>query len=174
MQYTDETAISEVLKSPRAIGALQRAGLTTVGDIRRKAISELGKLTGVGEFTLEQIRGLQVEDVPETPEDITQVEESDEPIQLMSPYPSFGFTLLPAGRFSDGSGRGYTTQRPLTVRFADGRGELTKEQYLTMKYRRDEKAVLGAKQAKEPWRREAVEWLKTRRQHGLGYHVMTD
>lgn len=174
MQYTDETAISEVLKSPRAIGALNRAGVMTVGDIRRKAITELGKLVGVGEFTLEQIRGLQGEDVPAAPDDFTQVEESDEPVQLMSPYPSFGFTLLPACRFADGSGRGYTTQRPLVVRFSDGRGELTKEQYLLMKYRRDEKAVILAKQNKEPWRREAVEWLKTRRQHGVGYHVMTD
>lgn len=175
MQYTDETVLGEVLKSPRAIGALAKAGFATVGDVRKRAVAELSKIVGVGEFTLEQIRGLQGSATPAAePDDPTKVEESDAPVQLMSPYPSFAFTLLPAGRFADGSGRGYTTQRPLVVRFSDGRGELTRDQYLLMKYRRDEKAVLASKQNKEPWRREAVEWLKARRQHGVGYHVMTD
>lgn len=175
MQYTDETVLSEVIKSPRAIGALAKAGYKTVGDVRARAVAEIGKIVGVGEFTLEQIRGLQGA-TPATVEedDPTQVEESDAPIQLQSPYPSFAFTLLPAGRYADGSGKGYTTQRPLAVRFSDGRAELTKDQYLQMKYRRDDKAVLEHKQAQKPWRREAVEWLRARRQHGLGYHVMTD
>jgi len=165
------TKLSEVLDSPRAAKALERAGFKTVGDLEGVALEAIAGLNGVGQRTLEQIQTVHQE--PEK-EDFGAVEEGGHDVHLLSPRPKYVIWVLRGDRILDPSRGTSRVMPPVLIQFRDGRGKITRDQYLARKYNRDAGLIAKHIEDKKPWRAECVEWLRSRVKHGREYTVMSD
>jgi hypothetical protein len=169
---TAETAIRDAgFESPRSVYAMEKAGIKTVGDLANFTLAQLAAIKGVGERTLEQVNEILGSDVKRE-EDFDEVEEGPNPIHLMSPFAQYQIWVRHGDIERIQGQRGGKVFSPVVIRFVDGRGKLTREQYLMRKYARNEDKIREHIEQNLPWRKEAVEWLKSRRNFGRSYHLM--
>lgn len=156
----DNVPLAQILTSSKAVRALEAAGIKTVGDVKKKALSELASLKGVGDSALASLRGLGV---PDKAESAQTVEESAHPIELRSPYPGYRIRILRGGAIFNGPS--VQVLQPVFIGFTNGEAVLTRELWLTGKHERDLKKVreeMLKPVTEVPWRVEACEWLKQR------------
>ena len=166
------TKLTDILDSPRAGAALKKAGFVTVEDLGNATMAALQKINGVGQRTVEQLKALDAAATP-NPDD-AEVEEGPHAIHLRSKREKYVIWVLRGDRIVDQLRGSTKVVPPLLIQFEGGRGTLSRETYLKRKYFRDEKAIQAHLDAGKPWRQEAVEWLRSRRKHGIEYFVMTD
>jgi len=156
----DSVPLAQILTSAKAIKALEAAGIRTVGDVRKKALSELASMKGIGDSALAALRGVGV---PDKGEQVQTVEESEHPIELRSPYPGYRIRILRGGAIFNGPS--VQVLQPVFVGFTNGEAKMTRELWLTGKHERDAKKVkdeMLKPTSEAPWRVEACEWLKQR------------
>lgn len=169
---TDETSIAEVLSSKKAVALLKGQGILTVGDVKKKSMPELLDL-GLGEVTISEI--VAVANPPakrDTSKD--EVEEGPQPIHIRSPYGGYSLQVLPGDAIKNESGRGVRPVKPIYLVCYMGQGKMTQDMWFMRKYKRDKVAADAAKANNEPWRKDAVAWLRGRKAHGTDFQVMTD
>lgn len=173
MNLTDETSLRDAgLESPRALHALEQAGFRTVADLKKVALTEIMAIKGVGDRTMEQIGAIVGTDASAVNDD--EIEEGDHPLHLHSPYESYSLWVLKGDIVRFGAGKGGKIVPPVVIRFEQGRGRLTRDQYLARKYQRDADKIAAHINEKRPWRQEAAAWLKARKMFGVAYHLMSE
>lgn len=155
-------ALSEVLDSPKAKKAAEKHGLKTLGDVvTRGGVGTLHGLAGFGEASIRLIEKAIGPAAVEHEAMDEEIEEGVHPIRLESPYPEFRFVVIPSRKVTEPGG-GYSIQENAFVEFDRGDAVLTKNMFLLRKFNRDRAAVSEAmKKPEYPWRKEAVEWLRS-------------
>lgn len=167
--------LKEVVESPRALAALDKHGLKTLGDVARVGVGSLHTLAGVGEATVSLLeKAIGPVEVEEDPQD-AEVEEGPHPLRMDSPYREFRMCVVPAGRVEQPGG-GYALQESIFIEFAAGEGALSKEQYLMRALARNRSAVAAAmKDPAYPWRRDAARWLRSKDSFARGeFRILKD
>lgn len=169
---TDDTLIEEIVASKKNVTILNTNGVLTVGDAKKKSIKEMAEW-GVGEVSLNEITAAC--NPPKMPVKSDEVEEGPNPIHIRSPYQGFSLQILPGDAIRNESGRGVRPVKPIYLVCYRGEGKLTADMWFTRKYKRDRVAVDKAIQGGEPWRKEAVEWLRARKAHqSKDFVILTD
>lgn len=166
--------LADVVQSPRALKALEAAGLKTLGDVAAKGLGTLQGLRHVGEATrvlIERALG----PLPATEEDDDEIEEGAHPLHLESPIRSMRIALLATHRHVTGNGV-TTLDRPLYIEFDDGSATLSKQAWLMRVYERDAvKVAEGMGNPGLPWRKAAAAWLRSLDTHTRGeFRVLGD
>jgi hypothetical protein len=153
------TAIASIVESPRAVKALEDAGYKTVEDLEGTAMSDLAGIKGVGQVTLETIRK-QFESPVEEPVVEDEWEEGPHAIRLDSPYNNLALRITYGG--TEQMGNRARPILPVFLRFEGGTASLTRKLYMLAKYQGNKVRARQALNDNEPWRVEAVEWLKNK------------
>ena len=153
-------AIKDVVDSPRAIKALADAGYQTLEDVEGVSIEELSRLKGVGDVTVAALRkaGELPEDAP-IDEDAAW-DEGPHPIVIESPRDNLAIRVTRASEKQ--VGRRWVPINPIFLRLENGVGRLTRELYLLAKHNGDKRAAKAELSTSEPWRLDAIEWLKAK------------
>ena len=166
---TDERNLSEIIESPRAIKALERAGYKTVKDLDGVPMKELLVIKGVGQRTIELIEKIGLEQPAEEDPDF---DEGPHPINLLSPHGRYGLIMLHGDEIV--SGRSRRVVPPLAIEFMDGRAQLKREKWFLFKFNRDKVEAEKAAAEEQPWRLDAIAWLKARANYNRTFHIMSD
>lgn len=171
--HNDETSVAEVLTSKKAVALLKSKGVLTVGDVKRLSMPELVEL-GLGEVTIAEIRAF-ASPAARREGDEDEIEEGPQPVFIRSPHSGFSLQVLPGDGIRNESGRGVRPVKPIYLVCSQGQGRMTREMWFMRKFKRDRVAVDAAIAANEPWRKDAVAWLKARKAHkSKDFVVMTD
>lgn len=155
-----DTLLATVVESPRALAALHRAQLRTLGDVvAQGGLHSLRSIKFVGEGTLSLI-AKALGPIPDPEPAESEVEEGPHPIRLESPVRELRISLLPAHQ-RVGPGGVRVVERPHYLEFSDGEGTLTKRAWLTRIYERNLERIQAAMADDQfAWRRQAAEWLR--------------
>jgi hypothetical protein len=165
------TALRDIVASPRAQAALKDAGYVTIDDLTGVPVSTLAAIKGVGQVTLKALEGAAF--APDEPQVEAVWEEGQHPIHLESPYQNLAIRITDSETHMEG--KRMRVVNPIFLRFENGEGRLTRDQYMLAKYRGDKSRAKAALNADEPWRIDAVEWLKAKPSHRAGnFIVLTD
>ena len=170
-EITDDTLLKDVLSSPKNLEILQKNKITTVGGAKALTIADFVKM-GVGEVTIEEIRGLGVRQAAQSVD--SKLEESANPIHIHSPFPGYCLQVRPGDVERNVNGRGQRIIRPLYIVCQNGRGQLTRKLWYTRKYAWDAAKIQDAEVRNEPWRLEAYDWLRARKSFNKSFRVLSD
>lgn len=169
---TEETSLKEVLSSPKNVDLLKKNGVETVGQAKQKSIQDLIRM-GIGEVTVDEIRGLGVKEGSRESAD-SKIEETAANIVINSPHARFCLQIMPGDVVRNPNGRGHRVVKPIYIACESGKGILTRKMWFRRKYMRDEQRVQQAERDNEPWRVEAYEWLKERKGFKRTFRVLSD
>lgn len=164
--------IADLLTSKKAIKALASAGYTTTDDLVGVAQADLISIKGVGDVTLQRLQNA-LAPAPAIEPEIDEWEESDEPIHLDGPNDSLAIRITHADEIRDG--KRVRVINPHFLEFENGHARLTKKLYLLAKYLGDKSAAREALMRNEPWRLDAIEWLRAKPSYRAGsFIILTD
>lgn len=169
--------LSRLIQSPSARAVLTGAGIRTLADAKAAGMEALAQIPGIGDGTLELLRGALVEvpPPPEAPEpgakagekpkpykNIRPTEEGPHPLLLHSPHREYRFPLKKARRNHNVVTGEVTDEVPLWVEFFDGHAQITALEWALRRHRGDEDKARADVANKAPWRVECAEWLRSR------------
>jgi hypothetical protein len=170
--------LHQVVSSGRARGALKNLGVTRPGQLGNLNLSTLIEEKGIGVATVNEIQAFLDEQGPNPRREAdavenAQFEENMDPVTIGSPNPRQAIIVMPGDRVQLKNGANRIIPGVI-IQCESGVGHLTAKMWFTRKYERDTVAVEEALKRREPWRLDAVEWLKNRKRHGLDYSVLPD
>lgn len=166
------TSIKNVVASPRAAAVLESAGYNELADLDGIPMERIAELKGVGQATINALEKA-ANFAPTPQESEPEWEEGPHPIHLDSPRDSLAIRITHASTAHEG--QRVRVINPIFLRFSGGEASLTRELFMLGKYRGDKIRAKKALNDKEPWRVEAVEWLKGKPSYKCGdFIILTD
>jgi hypothetical protein len=159
--------ISELVASPRAVKALEKAGYITTDDVDGVPIENLAALPGVGQVSIEQLTRAGADPAP-IDED-GDWDEGPHPIHLDS-FADLRIRVTHSGE--ERRGKRVQIIPPVFLAFQGGRAKLTREQFMLARHDGDKVAAKAELRTDTPWRLDAIDWLKAKPGYKAGDFII--